>query len=721
MKLRHSVLKRYLDVPEQPRALRDLLDDLGLEVKRLDIQDDGDLSLTLELLANRGDHHCYQGIAREIASRIGGEVVLPPVLDLSVGPSPIPIIIETEACLRYTATLLERTAPGTGELSAESLAPILAAEQSPISAPVDATNLSNLEFGQPTHAFDADKIDGPIRIRDSRAGERAWPLFAPEPVELPEGTLIIADDAKVLGIAGVIGCEESKTTEHTSRVLLESATFDPVRVRKAARSLNLSTDASARFERGSDPSAPLTGAGRVAWLLVNEAGWTLRGTTGDTGSWQDPRRQIALSVPAAASFLEYPLHAEEIAARLSRYGLRVSPRWPDWQGDERWSLPESLRDTPRDRLRNYILVQVPPHRLWDIEDAADLYEELARSIGYNATPEHLPPVELGSLPSLGEERKARLTEILLGHGFYEVVVDGFHSRELVERLPLPDGHPLTQHVQTLNALDRGYGLLKNSPLPQAIEGVATNLNMRLSQIKAFEWTRTFHPDRTAPNSVCREQHVLWAIACGSDRAPTWADKGRTADAWTFKGILANIATDLSLPLTTGPAEPSYPVYALLHPGRSASIRLGDRVIGALGEVHPAVLGAFKIKRVRPVYLELDSQALLQATAQDRRWAHPSTNQPIERSLAFTLPHRIEAGQVADTLRGAGPSWLSAVEITDLYAHQDTGGAPLRTITFALAFGTQERPRTGEEVNEACDNLIAAVEGRWGEHGVRLRA
>lgn len=720
MKLRRSVLSRYVDVPEDPRALRDLLDDLGLEVKRLDPLDDGDLALTLELLANRGDHHAYAGIAREIAGRTQGSVQLPDTLDLQIGPSPIDVHIETSACLRYTATLLHRAEPGLGELSPHSLAPILAAEQSPISAPVDATNLANLELGQPTHAFDADTIVGAIRVRDARPGERAWPLFAPEPVALPEGAIVIADDEKILGIAGVIGCEESKTTPATRRLIIESATFDPVRVRKTARAMGLSTDASARFERGADPLAALHGAGRVAWLLSREAGWELQPGTGLFGDWSDPARQIPLSVPAAASFLDHPLHAQEIADRLSRYGFRVSAQWPEWQGDPAWPMPVELQELSRDKLRAYVLVQVPPHRLWDVEETADLYEELARSIGYNQTPAYLPPVELGSLPSPAEQRKRAITELLLGHGFYEVVLDGFHARDLAERLGLPTDHPLSDHVQTLNALDRGYSLLKNSALPQALDGLATNLRLRLDQIKAFEWTRTFHPDKTASNGVCREQPVLWALACGPDRAPSWAEAGRSADAWYLKGVLHNLATDLDLPLTLGTLDPSAPPHALLHPGRSAAVLLGDRRIGALGEVHPAIVAAFKIKRARPVYLELHADALLTAPSVRQPWSHPSTSQPIERSLAFTLPHRVHAGELIDTLRDAGPDWLTDVRIVDLYAHQ-VDGAPMRSITYALRFDTEQQPRTGDEVNQACDGLIRAIEREWGPRGVTLRA
>jgi phenylalanyl-tRNA synthetase beta chain len=720
VKLRRSVLSRYIDTPAEPRALRDLFDDLGLEVKRLDVLPDRDLALTLELLANRGDHHCYAGIARELLGRTGAPVALPPLRELQVGDSPVPVLIETPACLRYTATLLTRDEPGLGRLADVSLAPIVAAEQASISAPVDATNLANLEFGQPTHAFDADTIRGAIRVRDSRPGERAWPLFAPAPVEVPTGTLVIADDEKILGIAGVIGCEESKTTESTRRILLESATFDPIRVRKAARGLGLSTDASARFERGADPTLPLVGAGRVAHLLEREAGWRVQGPTGVHGDWRDPMRLIPLSVPAAAAFLEYPLQADEIASRLGRWGFRVSGTWPDWQGEDPWRTPPELDDLPRERLRSYVLVLVPPHRLWDVEDASDLLEELARSIGYSVTPERLPAVNLGAAPTPAEERKARVTEHLIGHGFYEVLLDGFHGRDLHDKLGLPADHPLSSHVQTLNALDRGYSLLKNSPLPQALDGLAATLNLKRDRVKVFEWTRTFHPDKTAGNGVCRERPVLWALATGPDRAPSWADKGRAADAWYLKGVLEELAVDQRLDLALGPLDPSVPVSALLHPGRAAVVTLDGRAIGALGEVHPAIVAAFKIKRARPVYLELDAAPLLHAATAATAWAHPTTLQPIERSLAFGLPLGVHAGEIVAALRAAGPAWLDRADITDLFAYDD-GGAPMRAVTFALTFSAEAAPRSAEAVNGACDALISAVLDRFGGRGVRLRA
>jgi len=717
MRISRNILLRYTDVPRDDRRLRDLLDDVGLEVKRVDDRSD-DLQLTLELLANRGDHHGYAGLATEISGRTGEPVELPTVAELTVGDSPNPLRNETPLCGVYTATLLVRSAMGLGELSDDSLAPIVAADQSPVSAPVDATNLSNLELGQPTHAFDADTIVGGITIRESRAGETALPLFADERVELPEGTVVIADDEKILAIAGVIGCQESRTTPATRRILLESAHFDPVSVRQASRALNILTDSSARFERGSDPSAPLIGAGRVVHLLTSEAGWQQQGTTGVVGDWQDPERIIALSVPAAGAFLEVPLDREEVRDRLSRYGFVVSPDYPDWDG---WSAPDALEDLPSSKLRSYLLVRVPPHRLWDVEDVADLYEELAKSIGYNETPVHLPPIALGAEPAPWERRKAAATQVLLGQGFTEVVLDGFHGRDLVERYELPQDHPLLDHVETQNALDRAYSLLKKTGLHQALDGVAVNLNQRNPQVKAFEWTRVFHPDRTAPNDVCREQGILWAIACGQDRSPSWAEPGRPADVWFLKGVLAELGVELQAPLSLGPADPDALLHDLLHPNRQATILLGDRVVGILGEVHPSAIHAAKIKRARPVYLELDADVLLHAAPQPPAWSVPPTQQPIDRNLAFTLPHRVQAGEIARTLSHSGPAWLGAVDMVDLFAHEDEQGRPVRTITYALRFDVDQEPRSADEVNAVLEQLIAAVEGAWGHRGVTLRA
>jgi phenylalanyl-tRNA synthetase beta chain len=690
VKINASILRRFVSLPEDGRDIRSLLDDIGVEVKRHDTTTD---KFTLELLANRGDHHSYVGLAREISGRTGSQTCRPEFADLTAGESPVPLVLETTLCTRYSATLL--TLSGTpSDLDESERAPLNAAEIHSVSAAVDATNLANLEFGQPTHCFDADTIVGAITIRLSRESEKAWPLFSEETITVPTGSIVIADDEKILAIAGVIGCEESKTTEHTTRILLESASFEPIAVRKASRALGIHTDSSARFERGSDPTQVLVGAGRVVHLLEAH-GWTRQGQSGMVGAWTDEGRSIPIRTDAASAFLDHPLTDEEIIQRLSRYGFTVT------------GTNGNLEAT------------VPPHRVWDVEFTADLYEELAKSVGYNDTATNLPPVDMGALPSHSDQVKRQVEDVLLGAGFYEVFTNGFHGTALREKLGIDEQHPLWAHVETTNAMDRGYGLVKNNALGQAVEAVAGNIRVGTRPIQMYEWTRTFHPDTSAANTVCTERHVLWAIGEGSVEVDRWSDKPRTASPWLFKGIVEEIATALNVSLRVGPADENQALSDCLHPGRQASIQLNGETVGVLGEVHPRICSAFKLKRARPVYMELSRDALLTA-AQSSRYSERSAHQPILRSLAFSLPPRVEAAEVTKIMKSEGPDWLEAVDIVDLFHHEESG-VPMRAITFALRYSNNEGDRSAESVNQVSEALIAAILDALGDRGVTLRA
>ena len=690
MKISADVLRRFVSTPEDGRELRLLLDDVGIEVKRHDTAAD---TFTVELLANRGDHHSYLGLAREISGRTGGGVCAPEVPTLEVGPTPHPLALKTDLCGRYSLTLLERGEHAEG-LSVDELAPLTAAEIHSVSAPVDATNIANIEFGQPTHCFDADTIVGPICIRLAQAGEMAWPLFSEGRVPVPEGAVVIADDEKILAIAGVIGCEESKTTDQTTRILLESAAFDPVAVRKASRALGIHTDSSARFERGSDPSQVLVGAGRVVGLLEHH-GWSRRGPTGMVGAWKDERRAIPISEEDAGAFLGLELSGDDVEARLRRYGFEVFP------------------------AIDCMMVVVPPHRVWDVEFPADIYEELAKSIGYNAIPSTLPPVDMGALPTSADVVKARVEDVLLGAGFYEVFTNGFYGTSTRERLGVGEGHPLWPHVQTTNALDRGYGLVKNNCLAQAVEAVANNVRVGIRPLQMYEWTRTFHPDPAAANGVCREVHRLWAMAEGDTEPGRWMGQSRRASPWLMKGLIEELATTLRIPLEVGPADTDHPLSDCLHPGRQARITLNGETVGVLGEVHPRVTKAFKLKRTRPIYVEINREALM-APPVSHRYQERSVHQPIRRALAFSLPPGLSAGSVIEVMRASAPSWLDRVDIVDLFEHEEDG-IPMRAVTFSLRYSNDDGTRSAESVNQTSEALIAAVTEQLGDRGVRLRA
>ena len=568
MKISANVLRRFCaGVPQEPKALRKLLDDLGIEVKRMDVQG-ADAQLTLELLANRGDHHCYAGVAREIAARTNSALLLPAGRALEVGAPPLPLRVESDKCLLYAATPLRVTGSLQSSLGKQADELLGAAGLLTGNAAIDVTNLVNLELGQPSHAFDRARIQGGITIRESRPGEKAWLLFTPEPRELPSGTLVIADDVKVLAIAGVIGCEDSKIQDDTREIILESAAFDPVAVRIGGRSLATHTDASARFERGSDPTLVTLAAGRIAQLLTAAGVAEVTGPLGLVGAWQDPGRVIALRASELSSFLGRAFEEAEIVARLSAFGFTH-------QGGGSF--------------------RVPPHRLWDVESEEDLFEEIARSVGFNELPEGLPPVGLGARPSREQVLLGVAEEVLVGAGFYEVYTDGFYSRQVPEQLGQSEGSPLFAHVETVNSLDNSFSLLKNNCLAQAVQAVADNLNVKAQDVRLYEWTRTFHPDAKAANGVCRERDVLYGICAGRERPEAWEVGGRQADVFFVKGVLEQLQSSLDLPFVLGPPDASYALCSLLHPHRSLSIRQGGQSVGVVGEVLPQVLQAFGIK------------------------------------------------------------------------------------------------------------------------------
>ena len=701
MKIRLDVLNRFIRMPDDPAAARVLLDEVGVEVKRFDPSAPG-VAMTLELLANRGDHHCYLGIAREVGGRTGGQPCAPRVRALQVGVSPRPIHVEAgDLCPRYTLTRLELRGAG-GELDADALSLLASCGLASKGAVIDATNIANLEFGQPTHAFDADAVIGPITIRRSRAGESAWPLFAAAKVELPEGTLVIADEEKVLAIAGVIGCEESKATASTRAVLLESASFDPVSVRKASRALGIHTDSSARFERGADFGAPLTGAGRVAELLVG-AGWEVVGETGSVGDWTDPGRTVSFDPSLARRFLGVDAPDADLLSRLERYGFIVGP-------DATFNV---LTGAPKHPER--WAVRVPTWRLPDVHHAQDLYEELAKSWGYDNTPIGLPPVDMGALPSDAERARVAIEEVLVSHGLYEVITDGFHSRALREKMAYVPGDVLYDHVETANALDRAYSLLKNSPLPQALDAIVVNHNLGTTEVKAFEFTRTFHPSASASNGVCTERSVVWAIATGAERERSWAGVGRPADLAWLRGVVTQLGRAVGVGLRfVDDGWDHEPLAAKLHPHRRLRVLRADgEPVGLIGEVHPAVCAAFKIKRGRPVYLEL-ALAPISGPAQRPAYVEPPAVQHIVRNLAFTLPHGLTSGSVSATIEAAAE--LVAVSIVDRFDHVEAE-APVRTYTWELVFPGGDR--TADDVNAALEAVIREVTAAW--PSVRLRA
>ncbi len=376
---------------------------------------------------------------------------------------------------------------------------------------IDVTNVVMLERGQPAHVYDADKIVGKIKIRKTKPGETAALLFHEGLTELPTDTMVVSDDEKILCVAGVIGCRAAEVDENTTNILVETALFNPVTVRKAAKQLGVSSIASQIFERGADWFGPENGATR-AKKLYSDIGWE------QSGPYQLIARRyrgglIEMSGDYVRQQLEIDISDAEIEERLARYGFIKT--------DEGY--------------------RVPSWRIWDIKwTQADLIEELCRSIGYNALPSKLPPVELGAGLTDAELRRREIDSYLTNNGFYEVLTDGLYSPKHANL------SPNLEHISLENSIDGGYAYLRNNTIVQATELVSKNLNVKNRDIRCYEWGKVFQKSG--------EHNVLWGVMNGAQ-----------VGALDTKGLIENLGFE------TTPADLSK---FKIHPKRGAKFEYG---------------------------------------------------------------------------------------------------------------------------------------------------
>lgn len=702
MKVLLNTLQDYCaTLPSAKQDIRDLLDDIGIEVKHIIDTPEGQVA-TVELLANRGDHHSYLGIAREISGKLNTAVIFPDCATLSFNQTPLQIAIETEHCFSYS--LSRFLINPLNHINKKIQDTLKTADALTGIAVVDVANFVGIELGQPLHVFDADKVKGNIIVRLSQPGETAQLLFTDKPQAIPAGTIVICDEEKILALGGIIGCTSAEVTADTQHILVESALFDPVTIRSKAKSLKLQTQASVRFERGGDPAMVLKAVERIKYLLEQELGGKQAGDTLFLQKKSFTVPVILLSLAKVRHYFSTPLLPEEIKSRLNAYGFLV-----ETENESHCSVQN--HENPDDIV---FAIQVPSNRIWDIKSPQCIYEELAKSIGYNQLPTEFPPNCLGALLPHRYNMQKHIAALLTRLGFYEVILDSFYGLADIAKLEPDKFQKLAEHVRIINSIDKSFSLLKNNGLLQALNLVAFNQCYGIHNVKIFEITQIFHPHK---EQFCDQKSILWGLVNGHTEKH-WDNQSTMLSVWYVKGIIEEIFHELSLPYQIKNGLSSHLISNKLHPKRQAAIYYDGRMIGIFGEVHPLVVDRFELKNKRPIYFEMETSIFERQVIDFESIKEPSEFLPIKRSLSFHVPRGIETASIVDTIEKAASACLEYAEVTDLYESKENE-TEIRAFTFELIFENNNK-RSAQEINVALEQARAAVLHKFSSIGVVSR-
>jgi len=653
----------------------------------------GDTVLDVELTPNLAYANCVVGLAREVAALTGQRLrAWRPDEARLAGPHTATTSYITvrsadpELCARYSAALIESITiqPSPPWLQRR----LLLAGMRPINNIVDITNYCMLEMGQPLHAFDYDALQraGGIVVRRAAPGERLQTL---DGVERPLSAemLLITDGSGPIAIAGVMGGAATEVSEHTRHILLESANFNPISIRRTSQSLRLASEAAQRFGRGVDSALTLPALVRAGRLMEAWGGGTMHTELADTYARPTSPRHITLRTAEVRRILGMDFGLETMERILSALEFRCTPQTDD--GDPR------------------LEVEVPSHRL-DVSIAADLIEDIARIHGYDAIPltllkDALPPQR--SQPLLVGIERTR--DILVGCGLSEILSYSLTSLDSIQRALL-EAPPVdvSSYIRVANPISQERELLRQSLLPSMLETLRANSRYR-QRMALFEIGRVYLPQ--PEEELPLEQRRLAIALTGPVLPASWYD-GEAPPHFGYahlKGITETLLQRLDVPGVRFSAA----AHASLHPARSAALHLADTVLGMIGEVHPQVCERFDLPEQPVALLELNLDLLL-VQRQPRRYQHISRFPAVLEDLALVVDADVPAQTVQETIRAVGGELLQHVELFDLYQGEQIA-AGKKSLAYALTFQAEDRSLTEAEVRQLYQRIqqhAAAVLG-----------
>jgi phenylalanyl-tRNA synthetase beta chain len=631
-----------------------------------------DVVLDIAVPANRPDCLGHLGIAREIGALLGARARRPDAALAAAGARDAAALAAVEiadpvGCPRYTARVIEGVKVGPSPRWMRRR--LEAVGVRPISNLVDATNYVMFELGHPLHAFDADKVRGAIRVRRAQAGERLTTLDGQDRALEPDD-LLICDDSGPIALAGVMGGAATEVTAATSRVLLEAATFEPIRVRRTARRLGLPSEASHRFERGVDAAGVEPASARAARLMADFAGGQVaRGVVDVYPRRVEPRR-VALRPARANALLGLALGDDEMARCLRSLELGVEPE--------------------ADRL----VVTCPTYRS-DLEREVDLIEEVARSHGLDDVPATLPP--LRSAPEGRASRADQARDALAAAGLDEAQCFGFTEPMRIAALRLPATHVVARPLAVANPMRAEQSVLRTSLVPNLLAALAHNLAFGIENVRLFEVGHVFLESGQALPS-----EPLFAAGVLAGERGGWLKSAGPIDFYDARAVVERLLAALRVDARLVPARSED---GFVHPGVAAAILVGEQHVGLVGEVHPETRDRLAIERPCFVFeLCLDRLPPPPRTTM----ASWSRLPAILRDISFFVDESTPAATVAAFLDENRPTILESYQVLEDYRAAGKVPEGKKGMLWSLTYRAEGRTLTDAEVDHAHETLVARL-------------
>lgn len=639
-----------------------------------------DVIFELEITPNRPDCLSHIGIAREVAAYYNRKVKYP-VIEIAETIESVNTVIKVniedkERCKRYLGRVIKNVK--IKESPDWLKTRIRAMGLNPINNVVDVTNFVMFEYNQPMHAFDLDKVEGNITIRAAKENEEITTLDGVERV-LKNGELVIADDEKAIAIGGVIGGQNTQIDSDTKNIFVEVAYFTPENIRRESRDLGIFTDSAYRNERGMDIENLATVMNRAVSLLAEVAEGEVLSEVIDKYVEKPKRAEISLNLEKLNKFIGKTLTYEEVGKILTHLDIELKP------------------------LGDGTMLLIPPSYRADLTRPADIYEEVIRMYGFDNIEAKMPVMSIESGEENTNFKISRIVrEILKELGLNEVINYSFIPKFTKELFNFGE-----EVIEIKNPLSEDMAVMRPTLLYSLITNVRDNINRNQTDLKLFEISKTFKKLGEGQNGLAIEDLKIALILSGREEKNLWNQSKSDYSFYDLKGYLEFLlerlnVTKYSLTRLTNNKN--------FHPGASAEIKIGEDVIGVLGELHPNLVSYFGIKREKVFFAELNLTSLLKYIKIKVNYETISKYPEVLRDLAITLDKSVLVGEMVKEIKKK-VNLIEKIDIFDVYSG-DKIDKDKKSVAMSIVLRDKNRTLTDEDIDKAMTAILELIKDKY---------